>query len=177
KGWVWRGGGRGRVRGVLRRRDDGSGACARSLRGPRAAHGKKRRRRPLPAGWSAAAARGAGARARSGRDVRRGTSGVNCFRLGWIVERRPLAKYKSRRNLPNPGDSEFDCRNFDMAAKTEQKPATSADGYDHTFKAIHDHEIPWENDDVRGMLTLPPGVQVKVLNYDPKMKRLDMKQR
>ena len=59
------------------------------------------------------------------------------------------------------------------------KPAAAAakDGYDHTFKAIHDHEIPWESDDVRGLLKLPPGVQVKVLNYDPVMKRLDMKQR
>ena len=63
-----------------------------------------------------------------------------------------------------------------MTAKAENKPAV-ADGCDHTFKAIHDHEIPWENDDVRGLLKLPPGVQVKVLNYDPVMKRLDMKQR
>ena len=51
-----------------------------------------------------------------------------------------------------------------------QEKAAAADGYDHTFKAIHDHEIPWESDDVRGLLTLPPGVQVKVLNYDPVMK-------
>ena len=51
------------------------------------------------------------------------------------------------------------------------------DKYDHTFKAIHDHEVEWESDDVRGLLTLPEGVQVKVLNYDPEMKRLDMKQR
>jgi hypothetical protein len=51
------------------------------------------------------------------------------------------------------------------------------DKYDHTFKAIHDHEVEWESDDVRGLLTLPEGVQVKVLNYDPVMKRLDMKQR
>ena len=63
-----------------------------------------------------------------------------------------------------------------MTVKTANKPAAT-DGYDHTFKAIHDHEIPWENDDVRGVLKLPPGVQVKVLNYDPVMKRLDMKQR
>ena len=55
--------------------------------------------------------------------------------------------------------------------------AQSADGFDHTFKAIYDHEMPWESDDVRGLLKLPPGVQVKVLNYDPVMKRLDMKQR
>jgi len=65
-----------------------------------------------------------------------------------------------------------------MAAKTAKKAqAASADGCDHTFKAIYDREIPWESDDVRGLLTLPPGVQVKVLNYDPVMKRLDMKQR
>src|SRR5688572_29469519 len=67
-----------------------------------------------------------------------------------------------------------------MAAKTakkKEKPAASADGYDHTFKAIHDDEIPWQSDDVLGILKLPPGVQVKVMNYDPVMKRIDMKHR
>ena len=65
-----------------------------------------------------------------------------------------------------------------MPAKTaKQAGAQSADGFDHTFKAIHDHEVPWESDDVRGVLKLPPGVQVKVLNYDPVMKRIDMKHR
>ena len=58
---------------------------------------------------------------------------------------------------------------------SEQKADT--DKFDHTFKAIHDDEVEWESDDVRGLLTLPEGVQVKVLNYDPVMKRLDMKQR
>jgi hypothetical protein len=53
----------------------------------------------------------------------------------------------------------------------------AARGFDRTFKAIHDRDVPWESDDVRGLLTLPPGVKVKVLNYDPVMKRLDMKQR
>ena len=53
----------------------------------------------------------------------------------------------------------------------------SKDGFDHRFKAIHDREVPWESDDIRGLLKLPPGVKVKVLNYDPVMKRLDMKQR
>jgi hypothetical protein len=52
----------------------------------------------------------------------------------------------------------------------------TADGYDHRFKAIHDHEVEWESDEVRGLLKLPAGVKVKVLNYDPVMKRLDMKQ-
>jgi hypothetical protein len=66
-----------------------------------------------------------------------------------------------------------------MTAKEAGKAGLSvaADGFDHTFKAIHDHEVPWESDDVRGLLKLPPGVQVKVFNYDPVMKRLDMKQR
>ena len=56
-------------------------------------------------------------------------------------------------------------------------PEKAADGCDHTFKAIYDHEVEWESDDVRGILKLPPGVKVKVLNYDPVMKRIDMKQR
>ena len=56
------------------------------------------------------------------------------------------------------------------------KQGKAADGCDHTFKAIHDHEIEWESDDVRGLLRLPPGVKVKILNYDPVMKRIDMKQ-
>lgn len=64
--------------------------------------------------------------------------------------------------------------------KAAAKPASrkSAKGkVDRTFRAIYDRDIPWENDDVRGILTLPEGVQVKVLNYDPVMKRIDMKQR
>src|SRR5688572_16801531 len=66
-----------------------------------------------------------------------------------------------------------------VAAKTKPKSVkrASADGYDHTFRAIYDRDIPWESDDVRGLLKLPKGVKVKVLNYDPVMKRLDMKQR
>lgn len=69
-----------------------------------------------------------------------------------------------------------------MAAKTAQKAKTAnkpaaADSYDHTFKAIYDRDIPWQSDDVLGILKLPPGVQVKVLNYDPVMKRIDMKHR
>ncbi len=53
----------------------------------------------------------------------------------------------------------------------------SDDGFDHSFKAIHDHEAEWEDDDVRGLLTLPKGVKVKILNHDPVMGRIDMKQR
>jgi hypothetical protein len=55
-------------------------------------------------------------------------------------------------------------------------PGGLPDGFDHTFKAIHDHEVEWESDDVRGLLKLPPGVKIKVFNYDPVMKRIDMKQ-
>ena len=62
-------------------------------------------------------------------------------------------------------------------AKGRAVKRVERDRYDHTFRAIYDHEIPWESDDVRGMLKLPPGVQVKVLNYDPVMSRIDMKQR
>ena len=58
-----------------------------------------------------------------------------------------------------------------------KKKAVSKGGFDRTFKAVYAKDIPWESDDVRGLLTLPPGVKVKVLNYDPVMKRLDMKQR
>jgi len=57
------------------------------------------------------------------------------------------------------------------------KKSKAADGCDHTFRAIYDHEVEWESDDVRGLLKLPPGVKVKVLNYDPVMKRTDMKLR
>jgi hypothetical protein len=58
----------------------------------------------------------------------------------------------------------------------EMKQGGPSDGFDHTFKALHDHEVEWESDDVRGLLKLPAGVKVKVLNYDPVMKRIDMKQ-
>lgn len=57
------------------------------------------------------------------------------------------------------------------------KKRAAAKGYDRRFKAIYDHEVKWESDDVRGLLKLPPGVKVKILNYDPVMKRIDMKQR
>jgi hypothetical protein len=63
------------------------------------------------------------------------------------------------------------------ATKRKAVKRAAAPRFDRTFRAIYDHEIPWESDDVRGILKLPPGVQVKVLNYDPVMKRIDMKQR
>jgi hypothetical protein len=57
------------------------------------------------------------------------------------------------------------------------KKRTAADGCDRKFRAIYDHEIKWESDDVRGVLKLPPGVKIKVLNYDPVMNRTDFKLR
>ena len=49
------------------------------------------------------------------------------------------------------------------------------DQMDHTFKAIHDDEIPWQDDVDANFLTLPEGVQVKVFAIDEAMKRVDMK--
>ena len=63
------------------------------------------------------------------------------------------------------------------SVKSVSKKKVATKGYDHTFRAIYDRDIPWESDDVRGILTLPKGVKVKVLNYDPVMNRIDMKQR
>jgi len=46
---------------------------------------------------------------------------------------------------------------------------------DHTFRAIHDHEVEWEDGLDNNILTLPKGVQVKVFAQDIAMKRVDMK--
>jgi hypothetical protein len=53
--------------------------------------------------------------------------------------------------------------------KPDPQPA-----YDHTFRAIHDHEIPWQ-EGAKSVLTLPDGVQVKIFAHDKAMKRIDMK--
>ena len=62
-------------------------------------------------------------------------------------------------------------------AAPKKSTAKKVGKVDRTFRAIYDKDIPWESDDVRGILTLPKGVKVKVLNYDPVMNRIDMKQR
>lgn len=49
------------------------------------------------------------------------------------------------------------------------------DGMDRSFKAIHDHEIAWEDGTENDILTLPKGVQVKIYARDPVMNRVDMK--
>jgi len=46
--------------------------------------------------------------------------------------------------------------------------------YDHTFRAIHDDEIPWQEGS-KSVLTLPEGVQVKIFAHDKAMGRIDMK--
>jgi quercetin dioxygenase-like cupin family protein len=60
----------------------------------------------------------------------------------------------------------------EVVEKTEQQ-----DDQRHDFVALHDHEVPWEDGEDNNLLTLPKGVQVKVLNHDPAMGRVDMKVR
>ena len=49
------------------------------------------------------------------------------------------------------------------------------DKFDHRFKALYDSELDWQSGLANELLTLPEGVQVKVLNQDLEMKRIDMK--
>jgi hypothetical protein len=51
----------------------------------------------------------------------------------------------------------------------------AAKDFDHSFKAIHDHEVEWEEGSEHDILTLPKGVKIKILAHDPVMKRFDMK--
>ena len=46
--------------------------------------------------------------------------------------------------------------------------------YDHTFHAIYDKDIPWQ-EGAKSVLTLPEGVQVKIFAHDKAMGRIDMK--
>ena len=46
--------------------------------------------------------------------------------------------------------------------------------YDHTFRAIHDDEISWQEGS-KSYLKLPEGVQVKIFARDDAMGRIDMK--
>ncbi len=47
--------------------------------------------------------------------------------------------------------------------------------FDKTFRAIYDRDIPWQDGADNNLLSLPAGIQVKVLNFDPAMGRIDMK--
>jgi quercetin dioxygenase-like cupin family protein len=54
--------------------------------------------------------------------------------------------------------------------------AAASDAGSHEFVALHDDEVEWqEGDNVNELIALPPGVKVKIFNYDPVMKRVDMK--
>lgn len=43
------------------------------------------------------------------------------------------------------------------------------------FRATYDKDIKWDEKAANELLTLPKGVKVKILAYDPVMKRVDMK--
>ena len=54
--------------------------------------------------------------------------------------------------------------------------AEAANKPSNAFVALHDDEVEWqEGEEANELLTLPPGVKVKIMNYDPVMKRVDMK--
>jgi hypothetical protein len=58
-------------------------------------------------------------------------------------------------------------------------PQVQSDGqaqYDRTFRAIHDHEVPWQ-EGAKSVLKLPAGVEVKIFGHDKAMGRVDMKVR
>lgn len=46
---------------------------------------------------------------------------------------------------------------------------------DHRFRAIHDRQVRWKEGAAIKLLTLPPGVKVKIFAHDPVMRRVDMK--
>ena len=43
------------------------------------------------------------------------------------------------------------------------------------FRATYDREVEWDEKAANELLTLPKGVKVKILAYDPVMKRVDLK--
>ena len=46
----------------------------------------------------------------------------------------------------------------------------------HEFVALQDDEVEWqEGESVNELLTLPPGIKVKIFNTDPSTGRMDMK--
>ena len=52
----------------------------------------------------------------------------------------------------------------------------SSDKGNHEFVALYNDEVEWqEGDAANELLNLPPGVKVKIFNFDPVMKRIDMK--
>ena len=63
-----------------------------------------------------------------------------------------------------------------MPAK-KQAPGKKAakQDFDHRFRAIYAKDVEWQEDVSNELLTLPPGVKVKIFAHDPVMKRIDMK--
>ena len=59
--------------------------------------------------------------------------------------------------------------------RTMNSTADRNNSLNHAFKAIHDDEVPWEDGLDNNLLTLPPGIKVKVFAKDEVMKRVDMK--
>lgn len=60
-----------------------------------------------------------------------------------------------------------------MAAKAKRKSAQKS--VDRRFRATYDKDVKWQTGTANELLTLPPGIQVKIFSYDPVMKRVDMK--
>ena len=56
-------------------------------------------------------------------------------------------------------------------------PAKSADPgkAHHSFHAIHDRDVEWQEGLASELLTLPKGVKVKIFTHDPVTRRIDMK--
>ncbi|MBI4610877.1 MAG: hypothetical protein HY726_17945 [Candidatus Rokubacteria bacterium] len=46
---------------------------------------------------------------------------------------------------------------------------------DHSFHAIYDRDVKWEDGAANELLTLPKGVKVKIFTHDPVTQRIDMK--
>ena len=60
-----------------------------------------------------------------------------------------------------------------MATKVKKKSARKS--VDRRFCATYDKDVKWQTGDANELLTLPPGIQVKIFAYDRVMKRIDMK--
>ena len=57
------------------------------------------------------------------------------------------------------------------------RPPKSAklENVDHSFHAIYDRDVKWEDGAANELLTLPKGVKVKIFTHDPVTRRIDMK--
>lgn len=59
--------------------------------------------------------------------------------------------------------------------KKTAKKKTAKKKFDNRFRAIYDKTIKWQEAAAVDILALPKGVQVKIFNHDPVMRRIDMK--